>query len=136
MVHHLAAVERAHALGQISELVCLVQTDQTVRDACTPPRKLACTQATRARASRWQRRNAEVEQAETGIDGCLPHVGELLALSRQPNNKKDGMGGLDKYLTTCFCRTPPQNIRSAMQRLGIALKSIVQVRSCASGLVH
>ena len=62
------------------------------------------------------------------MDSCLPHVGELLALSRQPNNKKDGMGGLDRYLITLLCRSKPQNIRAAMQRLETAFKSNVQAR--------
>lgn len=63
---------------------------------------------------------------EQGIDDCLEHVGELLSLSRQPNSKKDGMGGLDTYLIKCFQSARLMSIRAAMMRLDIAMKSNVQ----------
>jgi hypothetical protein len=70
---------------------------------------------------------AELEQPRGSLDESLPHIGELLAWSRQVNNKKDGMGGLDQYLIQLLCCSKPCTLRAAMQRLETAHKSNVQV---------
>jgi hypothetical protein len=70
---------------------------------------------------------AELEQPRGSVDESLPHIGELLAWSRQVNNKKDGMGGLDQYLIQLLCCSKPGTLRAAMQRLETAHKSNVQV---------
>ena len=83
-----------HRSGALKLQVC--QADVLVHD--TLPAAAATSTGLSGNCSHdLNRMRAEIENAENGIDSCLPHAGELLTLSRQPNMKKDGMGGLDRF---------------------------------------
>jgi hypothetical protein len=54
-------------------------------------------------------------------------VDELLTLALQP--KKEGLGGVDKYLIHKLSHTPPLDIKSAMSRLVCGMQHSIKVRN-------
>eukprot|EP00892_Ulva_mutabilis_P005304 jgi/Ulvmu1/3145/UM015_0185.1 len=66
---------------------------------------------------------SELEEAGA-IDGHIDDIDELLTLALQP--KKDGLGGVDKYLIGKLCQNKPRSIKAAMARLCMGMNNSIQ----------
>jgi hypothetical protein len=71
---------------------------------------------------------AECEDSSSSLDANLDTVSELLMLALQP--KKEGLGGVDRYLISKLAQNQPSDIKSAMARLSLGMQNSILV--CAS----
>ena len=69
--------------------------------------------------------HAELEEVGASLDAHLDTVDELLTLSLQP--KKEGLGGVDKYLIHKLAQSTPLDIKSALARLCLGMRNSIKV---------